>query len=146
MAVNHYFQGGQGIGSDAEKRLHEDLIIEGLKIYGFDVFYLPRTLVNQDILLGEDTLSKFDDAHSIEMYMESNEGFAGEEEIINKFGLEIREDTTFTVAKRRFTDAVDNNTTLIKEGRPNEGDILYFPLMNSFLKYSLYKTKNHSFS
>ena len=113
MAVNHYFQGGQGIGSDAEKRLHEDLIIEGLKIYGFDVFYLPRTLVNQDILLGEDTLSKFDSAHSIEMYMESNEGFAGEEEIINKFGLEIREDV-FTVAKRRFTDAVDNNTTLIK--------------------------------
>jgi len=134
MAVNHYFQGGQGIGSDAEKRLHEDLIIEGLKIYGFDVFYLPRTLVNQDILLGEDTLSKFDSAHSIEMYMESNEGFAGEEEIINKFGLEIREDTVFTVAKRRFTDAVDNNTTLIKEGRPNEGDILYFPLMNSFFE------------
>ena len=134
MAVNHYFQGGQGIGSDAEKRLHEDLIIEGLKIYGFDVFYLPRTLVNQDILLGEDTLSKFDSAHSIEMYMESNEGFAGEEEIINKFGLEIREDTVFTVAKRRFTDAVDNNTALIKEGRPNEGDILYFPLMNSFFE------------
>jgi len=134
MAVNHYFQGGQGIGSDAEKRLHENLIIEGLKIYGFDVYYLPRTLVNQDILLGEDTLSKFDNAHMIEMYMESNEGFAGEEELINKFGLEIREDTVFTVAKRRFDEAVDNNATLVKEGRPNEGDIIYFPLMNSFFE------------
>ena len=66
----------------SEKRLHENLIIEGLKIYGFDVYYLPRTLVNQDILLGEDTLSKFDDSYSIEMYMESNDGFAGEEELL----------------------------------------------------------------
>ena len=61
MAVNHYFQGGDGIGNTAEKRLHENLIIEGLKIYGHDVYYLPRTLVNQDLVLGEDILSKFDD-------------------------------------------------------------------------------------
>ena len=134
MAVNHYFQGGQGIGNNSEKALYENLIIEGLKIYGFDVYYLPRTLVNQDIILGEDTLSKFDDSYLIEMYMETTEGFAGESELINKFGLEIREDTTFTVAKRRFDDAVDSYHTLIKEGRPNEGDILYFPLMNSFFE------------
>ena len=50
MPVNHYFQGGQGIGNAAEKRLHEDLIVEGLKIYGQDVFYLPRTLVNKDLI------------------------------------------------------------------------------------------------
>tara|TARA_Y100001938_G_scaffold141677_1_gene211813 strand:- start:996 stop:1799 length:804 start_codon:yes stop_codon:yes gene_type:complete len=134
MAVNHYFQGGQGIGNKREKNLYENLIIEGLKIYGFDVYYLPRTLVNQDIVLGEDTLSKFDDSYMIEMYMETNEGFAGEQELISKFGLEIREDTTFTVAKRRFDDAVDSYHTLIKEGRPNEGDILYLPLMNSFFE------------
>ena len=59
MPVNHYFQGGNGIGNDAEKRLHEDLIIEGLRIYGHDCYYLPRTLVNHDLVLGEDTLSKF---------------------------------------------------------------------------------------
>lgn len=134
MAVNHYFQGGQGIGNDSEKRLFENLIIEGLQIYGFDVFYLPRTLVNRDIILGEDTLSKFDDSHLIEMYMESNEGFAGEQELISKFGLEIREDTTFTLAKRRWNDAVDSRQTMIVEGRPNEGDILYVPLMNSFFE------------
>jgi len=134
MAVNHYFQGGQGIGNDNEKNLFENLIIEGLQIYGFDVFYLPRTLVNRDIILGEDTLSKFDDSHIIEMYMESNEGFAGEQELISKFGLEIREDTTFTLAKRRWQDAVDSYHTMIVEGRPNEGDIIYVPLMNSFFE------------
>ena len=52
MAVNHYFQSGNGIGDTNEKRLYEDLIIEGLKIYGFDCYYLPRTLVNRDLVLG----------------------------------------------------------------------------------------------
>jgi len=66
--------------------------------------------------------------------METTEGFAGEQEIINKFGLEIREDTTFMVAKRRWQDAVDSVHTLIKDGRPNEGDIIYMPLMNSFFE------------
>ena len=70
MPINHYFQGGQGIGNAAEKRLHEDLIVEGLKIYGQDVFYLPRTLVNKDLILGEDVTSKFDDSYLVEMYFE----------------------------------------------------------------------------
>ena len=134
MAVNHYFQQGKGIGSTEEQRLYEDLIIEGLKIYGQDIYYLPRSLVNQDIILGEDTLSRFRTAHIVEMYMETTEGFAGEQEIINKFGLEIREDTTFMVSKRRWQDAVDSVHTLIKDGRPNEGDIIYMPLMNSFFE------------
>ncbi len=134
MAVNHYFQQGKGIGSSEEQRLYEDLIIEGLKIYGQDIYYLPRTLINRDLILGEDSLSKFNTAHMVEMYMETTEGFAGEQEIVNKFGLEIREDTTFMVSKRRFDEVVDSNTALIKEGRPNEGDILYMPLMNSFFE------------
>ena len=134
MPVNHYFQDGNGIGNKAEKRLYEDLIIEGLKIYGQDVYYLPRTLVNRDLILGEDMLSKFSSALLLEAYMETTEGFAGEQEIINKFGLEIREDTTFMVSKRRFNQAVDEKATLVKEGRPNEGDIIYMPLMNSFFE------------
>src|SRR6056300_847834 len=134
MATNHYFQGGNGIGNDSEKRLHEDLIIEGLKIYGFDCYYLPRTLVNRDLILGEDTLSKFDDSYLLEMYMETTEGFAGQQELINKFGLEIREDTTFMISKRRFNEKVDSLHNLIADGRPNEGDIIYMPLMNSFFE------------
>ena len=59
MAVNHYFQAGKGIGSSEEQRLYEDIIIEGLKIYGQDIYYLPRSLVNRDIVLGEDMLSRF---------------------------------------------------------------------------------------
>ena len=134
MSVNHYFQGGNGIGSDSEKRLHEDLIIEGLKIYGHDCYYLPRTLVNHDLVLGEDVLSKFDDSYLLEMYIETTEGFAGEQELVSKFGLEIRDDTTFMISKRRWDEQVDSVHTLIADGRPNEGDLIYFPLMNSFFE------------
>src|SRR6056300_1365969 len=134
MPVNHYFQSGNGIGDTSEKRLYEDLIIEGLKIYGQDVYYLPRTLVNQDLVLGEDVLSKFDDSYLVEMYIETTEGFQGEQELISKFGLEIRDDTTFVIAKRRWQDQVDSTATLIKEGRPNEGDLIYVPLFNSFFE------------
>ena len=134
MPVNHYFQSGNGIGNDAEKRLHEDLIIEGLKIYGQDCFYLPRTLVNKDLVLGEDTLSKFDQSYMLEMYIETTEGFAGEQELVSKFGLEIRDDTTFVIAKRRWQNQVDNQATQIVDGRPNEGDLIYVPLMNSFFE------------
>ena len=136
MAINHHFQGGNGIGNTNEKNLYEDLIIEGLKIYGHDVYYLPRTLVNQDLILGEDSLSKFDDSYLIEMYVETTEGLAGEQELINKFGLEIREETTFMLSKRRWMDAVDSYHTMIKEGRPNEGDIIYYPLLNKFFEIS----------
>ena len=134
MAVNHHFQGGNGIGNDAEKRLHENLIIEGLKIYGFDCYYLPRTLVNQDLILGEDVASRFNASYLLEMYMETTEGFQGEQELVSKFGLEIREDTTFTIAKRRWEDAVGDQATLIKSGRPNEGDLIYFPMMKSYFE------------
>ena len=134
MAVNHYFQAGRGIGNENEKRLHENIIIESLKIFGQDVYYMPRTLVNRDLIFGEDTSSKFDDSYAIEMYFESNEGFAGEQEIINKFGLEIRDDTTLVVSKRRFEEHVSSTANLIASGRPNEGDIIYVPLMNSFFE------------
>ena len=84
MPVNHYFQGGNGIGNQNEKRLHEDLIVEGLKIYGHDVYYLPRTLVNRDLILGEDTTSRFDDSWLIEMYIESTEGFGTPPTVVAK--------------------------------------------------------------
>ena len=134
MSVNHYFQSGNGIGNTNEKRLYEDLIVESLQIFAHDCYYLPRTLVNRDLILREDTSSKFDDSYLIEMYMETTEGFMSSGEIINKFGLEIREDTTFVIAKRRWQDQVDHPATLIVDGRPNEGDIIYMPLMNSFFE------------
>ena len=134
MAVNHYFQGGKGIGNQAEKRLHEDIIIESLKIFGQDIYYLPRTLVNRDLVLGEDTSSRFDDSYLLEMYFETTEGFAGENEIINKFGLEIRDDTTLVLSKRRFEEHVSSKATLTVADRPNEGDVIYVPLLNSYFE------------
>ena len=81
MALNHYFNQR----AKNEQNLYEDIIIEGLKIYGQDIYYLPRSIVNKDLILGEDMLSRFRTAHMIEMYMETTEGFAGEQEIVNKF-------------------------------------------------------------
>ena len=131
MPTNVYFNRG---GTDPEKRLYEDLTEESIKMYGHDVYYLPRTLVNRDLILGEDVSSKFTQSYMAEMYFETTEGFAGEQEIINKFGLEIREDTTFVISKRRWTQLVDDKATLIVDGRPNEGDLIYFPLMKSFFE------------
>ena len=146
MAVNHYFQGGDGIGSQGEKRLIEDLIVENLKIYGHAVYYLPRTLVNRDLILGEDSASRFDDSYLIEMYFETVEGFTGEQELISKFGLEVRDDTTFVVSKRRFQEQVDDPANLMIDGRPNEGDVIYYPLMNKFFEIAFVEDQEPFFT
>ena len=77
MAVNHYFQGGRGIGNDSEKRLHEDIIIESLKIFGQDIYYLPRDIIAEDRILGEDIPSRFNSSYKVEMYIENVDGFDG---------------------------------------------------------------------
>ena len=93
MPTNVYFD----TGTKPEQHLYEDLMIEQLKIYGQDVFYIPRTLVKEDSLFGEDTLSKFGDAYLIEMYFENVEGYEGEKEIMSKFGFPIVFDATHSV-------------------------------------------------
>ena len=123
MPTNVYFD----TGTRPEQTLYEDLMIEQLKIYGQDVFYIPRTLVKEDNLFGEDTLSKFGDAYLIEMYFENVEGYEGEKEIMSKFGLQMNEDVTFVVARRRFEQLVSHDSNLIVKTRPNEGDLVYFP-------------------
>ena len=123
MPTNVYFD----TGTRPEQYLYEDLIIEQLRIYGQDVYYIPRRLVAEDELFGEDGLSKFEDAYLIEMYVDNNDGYEGEKELMSKFGLDIQDDATFTVARRRWEQfvAVDNN--LIVSLRPNEGDLVYWP-------------------
>ena len=123
MPTNVYFD----TGTKPEQHLYEDLMIEQLKIYGQDVFYIPRTLVKEDELFGEDTLSKFGDAYQIEMYFENVEGYEGEKEIMSKFGLQMNEDVTFVVSRRRFEQLVSHDSNLIVKTRPNEGDLVYFP-------------------
>ena len=132
MPTNHFFSKG----TINEQYLYEDLIIEAMQIYGHDVFYLPRTLVNKDELFGEDPLSKFTDSYLIEMYMDTVEGYEGEKEIITRFGLEIRDETTFTVSRRRWIDLVSIDSNLITSVRPNEGDWIYMPTVQRLFEIS----------
>lgn len=121
MARNPYIS--QTVRS--EQDLYEDIIIESLKIYGQDVEYLPRTLVAEDKIFGEDVVSRFDDAYTIEMYLENIDGFEGDQELFTKFGVEIRDRATMHVARRRW-DAVVG--AYVDNNRPNEGDLIYLPL------------------
>ena len=123
MATNVHFSKG----TISEQYLYEDLVIEAIGIYGHDVYYLPRERVNEDELLGEDPLSKFDDAYGIEMWMETQEGYDGERDLVTRFGLEIRNETSFVVSRRRWDNVVSDNANLITSTRPQEGDLIYFP-------------------
>ena len=128
--INHFFN---NFNSYAEQTLIEDLIIESIRMYGIEVCYMPRTLVNEDHLFGEDVLSSFNNAHTIEMYIKDVDGFSGDGDFLSKFGLEIRDQMTLTVAQRRFHEEITaDDTTPVNEtsgiNRPAEGDLLMFPL------------------
>ena len=129
MPTNVYFD----TGTTSEQRLYEDLIVEQLKIYGQDVYYLPRKLANKDTIFGEDPASSFDDSYIIEMYVDNTDGYMGEQEIIKKFGLELRDDIRFTLSKLRWETLVKNNGDLVAE-RPQEGDLVYFPTTKAFFE------------
>lgn len=108
-----------------EQNLIEDLIIESIRIYGFDVWYIPRTLGAKDELLNEDDLSTFNSAYMMEMYIKNVEGFGGDGDFLSKFGLRINDTMTLSVSIRRFNEDVGAYS---EEIRPNEGDLIYFPL------------------
>ena len=120
MAVNPYFR-RNNVG---EQNLLESLTTEAIKIHGHEMVYIPRETVVDDKILGEE-VSKFKDANRIEMYMENAEGFDGESDM-TRFGLDIRENCTFIVSKRRFLDVMSHNSTIRDLGRPREGDLIYF--------------------
>lgn len=112
----------------------ESLIIESIKIYGFDTYYLPRTEVARDNLFLEDPASKFQNAIPLEMYLENVDGFAGESTIMSKFGLESRDSATFVVARMRWEDLIGRGRSLVLPNRPAEGDLIYLPLTNSYFE------------
>jgi len=123
MATNMYFSQG----SRPEQQLYEEIIIESLKIYGQDIYYLPRDIVNKDNILNEDANSRFNSSYKIEMYIENIEGFDGEGDLFTKFGIEIRDQATFIVAKKRWEQTVARYDNEIQGVRPFEGDLLYIP-------------------
>ena len=130
MSTNVHFSKG----TPNEQFLYEDLVIEAIGIYGHDVFYIPRTLVDKDQLFGEDALSRFDDAYGIEMWMQTQEGYEGEKELVTRFGLEIRDETQFIVSRRRWDNVVSRNDNLITNLRPDEGDLIYFPTVRKLFQ------------
>lgn len=108
MPVNTYFN---NFNYAREQDLIEDLTIESIKMYGHEVRYLPKTAVRTDYLFGEDTLMQFNDAVEMEMYIKNVEGFEGEGDFLSKFNLEIRDQITFVVARKRFDQAKSEQLT-----------------------------------
>jgi hypothetical protein len=150
MARNRYFN--QYTPVKQEQNLVEDLVIESIKIYGVDGYYLPRTDVNLDKIYGEDASMIFDDALELELYIKSFDGFQGQEDFLSKFGLQIDESITFVVAQKRFTQSLkpsflteygynfknEDGEYLLDEQsydyanilRPREGDLIWIPMLN----------------
>jgi hypothetical protein len=148
MARNSFFN--QYTPVKREQALVEGLIIEAIKIYGVDAYYLPRTHVNLDRLYTEDASMLFDDALEMELYVKSFDGFQGAEDFLSKFGLQIDEQITFVVAQKRFDQALkecylteyghnlvyEDSEDILKEStydyteiiRPREGDLIWFPM------------------
>ena len=123
MPRSVYF--GQSVKS--EKQLYEDLIIEAIKIYGFDMYYLPRKIVSMDRILNEDAESRFDDAFDIEMYIESIDGYEGDGILMSKFGLEIRNQLKLVVSRNRWDTLIRKWDRGYNSYRPSEGDLIYIP-------------------
>lgn len=130
MATNPFFNVQNPNGN--ESNLFDDLTIESIRIYGIDLIYLTRSLQAVDDILNEDDLSIFDKAYDIEMYVKSVDGFAGEGDFLSKFGLQIRDQVTFTVANRTFERFVTRLNKL--KIRPLEGDLIFFPMNKKFFK------------
>src|SRR5210317_679631 len=124
-----------------EQDLYEDLVIESLKFYGQDVYYIPREIVNKDKVFLDDVPSRFSDAYKIEMYAENIEGFEGEGDLFSKFGVELRDQATFVVARRRWKKLIGDKLDAYNF-RPREGDIIYLPLSQSI--FEIYKVETET--
>lgn len=127
MGTNFYFN---QFNNSPEQLLIEDLVIESIRMYGHDVMYLPRKLVAKDDIYDEDTISEYNKAYDIEMYIKSYDAYEGDGTFLSKFNLEIRDQTTFTVAARTFANEIGEYESLT---RPREGDLVWIPMVNRLM-------------
>lgn len=135
MATNPYFR--KSVRS--EQDLIDDLSVEIIKIHGFDMVYLPRTLVREDELFGEDrSPSRFSTGIEIEMLVESVDGFEGDGEIMSRFGLEIKDNISLLVARRRFEKEFSHLGFL----SPREGDLIWFPISGALFEINFVEREN----
>lgn len=140
MPTNNYFNFFPGDSITSEQLLVEDLVIEAMKIHGMDVYYLPRSTRDnetEDFLYGEDTTKQYREAYVIEMYLENTSAMEGEGDFISKFGLEIRDETSLLVSRRRF------RLTIPEMARPLEGDLIYIPLLQNFFEITHVEHENN---
>ena len=125
-------------GSSSEQRLVQDLINEQLKIYGQDIVYLPRKIINKKTIMKEVVASTFDDAYRMEAYLLNYQGFEGNGDILQKFGVQTTDAVTFVVSKERYEDFISpflsTDTNIELATRPEEGDLIYFPLDNTMFE------------
>jgi len=124
MATNQYFN---NYWSASEQGLIDDLIVESIRQYGVNNYYCPRTLGNFDPLYGSDDVSVYLNNFELEMYIKNIDSFSGDGRFMSKFGMEIRDEITFSIAITAFNIEVGSRTGLV---RPNEGDLIFFPLNN----------------
>ena len=127
--TNFFFNNFQ---SSMEQHLIEDLVVESIKIYGIELYYLPKRIVARDTVFREEELATYNAAYHIEMYIKNVDGFDGEGDFISKFGIEIRDRITFTVSRRSFASEV--LTKEVNMVRPLEGDLIWFPLNRKMYK------------
>ena len=125
-------------GSSSEQRLVQDLINEQLRMYGQDIVYIPRNIINKNTILKEITSSKFDDSFRIEAYLVNYEGFGGQGDILSKFGVKTTDEVTFIISKERYEDFISPfislNPQIQLKSRPEEGDLIYLPLDNTIFE------------
>jgi hypothetical protein len=136
MATNPYFK----YGVRSEQNMFEDITIEALQMYGQDVYYLPREIVNKDTVFLDDVPSRFSSSYKVEMYIENAEGFGGEGDLFTKFGVELRDQATFVVARKRWQQLIGSRLTE-KNFRPREGDLIYLPLSQSIFQIERVETE-----
>ena len=142
MPTNFYFNNFPSSQITPEQLLVEDLVIESMQIHGMDVFYLPRSVRTGnevDYLYGEDTLKEYRVAYPLEMYMEDVTGMEGEGDFISKFGLDIKDEVTMLVSRRRFKYTTGASNLL----HPREGDLVYIPLVQNFFEITFVEHENN---
>ena len=135
MPTSQYFN---FYGSKSEQRLVEDLMVEAIKQYGFDGYYIANdNAVARDLIFGDDPLKRFRAAYPIELYLSNATGYDGEQEFFSKFGLEIRNSVSVMLSKRTFEQRIPTNVVV----RPQEGDLIYIPFTGASGKGELYEIK-----
>jgi hypothetical protein len=146
VATNFYLHNFPAGQITQEQLLVEDLVIEALQWSGMDVFYLPRAGDEErDFLFGDDSLKVYNRAYPIEMYLENVTGMDGEGDFISKFGLEIRDELSMLVSRRRFklaTDDLQYAVDGVQLSRPREGDLVYIPLVQNFFEITFVEHEN----